>query len=461
MPDPWEKYAAAPAPRPWEKYAPNAPAVRGANPVGTMKAAPRALTPAWFKEKFYTAADEGSQGLPAAGATVGAYIGATGGAVTAPVTGPGAVPLSAAGAIGGAGIGGMAGEATRQLVRRGFGFESPGTSRDAANRIAIEGAVQGGVEATTAGMGRMALPLRRLGATQFRRALDPTTLENKAIAEEIAPELMRRGVRGTTESIEKRAGTEIRRLRPNLEGAYATLPRGPVAARSPISKTINELHQLKGRYFVDGEVVNPQAVNAIEGVQQIIEKHGNSISPQSLRRVKQIFDEAVSEAGGYTTNDLTTNYSLKAQKEAANTIRRILHDAHPNVAVLDREMSFWLDVQQVARATNIRRMGQQGGLTRTVALPLVGAAAGAMIGGGQNEASAATVLSAVAFLAVRHPRWRTASAVIKDRMADALARGDVRAVTGLAARIGIAQSELSRVIQETMQSAQPVAPPKE
>src|SRR5574337_93419 len=140
---------------------------------------------------------------------------------------------------------------------------------------------------------------------------------------------------------------------------------------------------MKGKYMVDGQVVNPSAVNAIDNVQQVIAKHSDDISPQSLRKIKQIFDESVSEAGGYTNADLTTNYTLKAQREAANQIRGILHQASPGAA-----------------------------------------------------AAGIAFLSSYVASAMRTPAWRTGSALIKDRLADALVRGDVRVAAALLGRLG-------------------------
>lgn len=424
--------------------------------TATIKAAPEPGSAEWWRENFFNMADAVTKAFPAAGATIGAYIGTLGGAAggTLAAPGPGTAGGGAAGLIGGAGIGGMAGEAAKQISRRAIGLEAPQTPLEAGQDIALEGLLQGGIEAGTAGLGKLVGPLKGMSVAQFRRALRPTTLENKAIAEEIAPELLKRRVRGSTESIEKRAASEIARLRPGLTAAHAGLPLGPTAARSPVTQTLKALDNLKGKYVVDGRVMNQKAFDAIEGVQEVIEQHGNNISPQSMRKVKQIFDEAVSEAGGFTTSDLTTNYTLKAQKEAANTFRRILHDAHPNVAALDREMSFWLDVQQVAKATNVRQLGQQGGLTRTVALPLALAGSAGLGIGGQQEASAGTAAVAVAAVILRSPRWRTSSAVFKNQLANALARNDLRMATALAARLGITTQELAAESQASQTAPQ-------
>lgn len=398
----------------------------------TMKAAPKEWTVPWLKEKLYNVADSLTEGLPAAGATAGAMIGAGTGAADFGTT---TVP----GAIGGAGIGGMAGEALKQHVRRALGFEVPQTSEEAAKEITKQGVIQGGVQAVTEGLPMLAGPLKSAAVKQYTKALRPLGAENKTIAQEAVPEMIQRGIHGSTEQMEEQAGKQIAGLRPQVNQAYAAVPQGATAAQSPVTNTLKSLEGMKGKYVVDGQVVNPQAVNAINGVQDIIEKHANGISPQSLRKIKQIFDEAVSEAGGYTNADLTTNYSLKAQRESANQIRSMLHKAGPDAAAADKEISFWLDVNQLARAKNLTSTGQEGGLLKTFR-PMAAASAGALglthsTEGGLAAATSTYVATRLAE-AMRTPAWRTASAVAKDRLANALTSGDTRLAIASLARLG-------------------------
>lgn len=428
--------------------------------TSSVSNAPKFPSKAWFKSQAYNVADKFTESLPAAGATAGAIIGGTAGTGGAP--GPG----TALGAVGGAGIGGMGGEALRQISRRALGFEAPTTSAEAAKEITKQGIVQGAIQGATEGAGRfLPGPLKAAAVKQYTKALSPTTIENKVIAKDIAPEMIDRGIRGSTEAIQEQAGKEINALRPRVEAAYRGVPVSKTATQSPISNTLNSLEAMKAKYTVDGEIVNPSAVNAIESVQQIIEKHGNGISPQSLRKIKQIFDEAVSEAGGYTTADLSTNYSLKAQKVAANKIRDVLHTAGPDAAMADKEISFWLDVNQVARATNLRRAGQEGGLLKTFTPLAYGAAAGAagLTHGAEAGLGAGSVTALAGFVAqaMRTPTWRTSSAIIKDRLAEALLRGDVRMSAALLGRLGVTipatltkQSQQNRSA-ESLQSSQP------
>jgi hypothetical protein len=105
----------------------------------TISAPPSVFSGQWFKEK----ADRASDYLGTIGATIGAIAGS---------------PAGPGGAIGGAALGGAAGESSRQLVQRALGtnYNVPQTSGQAAAQIGTEGAIQGGLEAATQGIGTAA-----------------------------------------------------------------------------------------------------------------------------------------------------------------------------------------------------------------------------------------------------------------------------------------------------------------
>lgn len=95
----------------------------------------------------------------------------------------------------------------------------------------------------------------------------------------------------------------------------------------------------------------------------------------------------------------------------------------------------------MTRATNLRRVGQSGGLVKTL-LPLGTGIAGGLAKGevAGFEAAAGTLLTTLAWDAIRSPTWRTASAVVKDRFARAIASGEVGQAAALAARLTRAQA---------------------
>lgn len=419
----------------------------------TISAGPKPFTLPWLKSKFYTISDAASQGLPAAGATAGAMIGA--GAGTA-APGPGNV----AGAIGGAGIGGMAGEAGRQLVRRALGFDAPDTSADAAKQIAKEGAIQGGIQGATEGLPFLGGYLKNAAVKQYTKALAPTTRINKAITQEIVPQLIDRGEFGSLEGLSKRAGQEVQSLSPELNSEYQALeansPKLPVRnsqtgrmmsgtqGQLPGSgnKVLQDLEDAKSQFMAGGKVADPAGVQAIENVQDIVKQYGPNVSPTTLRELRQVFENPVAKAGGYAGNDLSTQYALNAKQTAADSIRRILNNSPSDIGALNREISFWLDVQRVTRDSALRRTGQEGGLLKVLG-PLGSALAGgagfAAHGAGTGlEAAGTTALASLAVQVSRSPAWRTASAVAKGRFADAIASGSVGNAAALAARFGVA-----------------------
>lgn len=419
--------------------------LRGATQATKISAAPKPFTKDWFKGIFYNQiADPATQALPAAGAMAG---GIAGGAAS-----------GGFGAVGGAGIGGMGGEAAKQLIRRQLGFgDAPTTPEEAAKRITMQGGVQGGIQGVTEGLPFLAGPLQRAATTQYERALAPTTKINKAITKDITPELIKRGERGSLEGLEKRAGQRISELNPQLNQAYREAGSIPMGSGGSLpgakitgagNQIIADLEKLKQSYQPEGITAQPQAVSAIEGMQNIVKKYGPDISPDSLRRLRQIFEEAPAKAGAYAGADLSTSYTLNAQDQAANSIRGILNK-NPDIGTLNKEISFWLDVQRVTSQSGLRRTGQEGGLMRVLSPLAAGTAAattGMHFGGVAGvEAGTAAALTTAAYQAMRSPTWRTTSAVLKDRFAQALARGDIGAATALLGRFGIATQGRGRV----------------
>lgn len=392
----------------------------------SLNAAPKPFTLPWFKQEATNFAEGATKNLPAIGATIGGMAGA-------PAGGP-------VGAVGGAGIGGMGGAAASQILRRILFGEGPQTSSDAAKDITKQGVTQAGIQGVTEGLPFLAGPLKKAATAQYERALAPTTKINKAITQKIAPQMIDRGVQGSLGGMEERASAQATNLKPQLDAAYQATPASATVGSG--SQIVRDLENLKGKYTVQGMPANPNAVNAISGVQDVVKQYGNDIAPDSLRKLKQIFDDPVAARGGYAGADLTTAYTLKAQKAAANSIRSIMSQASPDVAALNKEVSFWLDVQRVTKQSGLRRTGQEGGLLKTL-WPAAAGAVGFEVGGVHGlEAALGTAATAKLYQALRSPTWRTFSAVQKSRLADALASGDAGQVMALTARLGQSATQL-------------------
>lgn len=398
----------------------------------SLSAQPAVFSKQWLKEKAKNLGLDFADALPGTGATLGAVAGGASGVATGGTT-------SIPGAVGGAVFGGAGGEAGKQLIYRGLGWPSPETSQEAAERIGTAGLIQGGIQAATEGLGKFAPPLQKAAASQYERALSPTTKINKAITQDIVPELIQRGEFGSLQGLEKKAGQKISALSPTLNQAYQ---QAPVMLPGAGTKVIQYLENLKQSYMPGGNVAQPQAVNAIEGVQNIVKQYGPDVDPTTLRRLRQIFEDPVAQRGGYAGTDLSTNYTLSAQQQAADSIRGILNK-NPDIGALDKEISFWLDVQRVTSQSGLRRTGQEGGLMKVLG-PLGAAVTGSGTGAATHSpvaamgAAGSILLASYGVQAVRSPLWRTMSAVAKDRFAQALASGDVGEVTALLTRLGVA-----------------------
>jgi hypothetical protein len=453
----------------------------------------------WFKRQGIKATDALTQDLPAIGGMLGGMAGFSEG-------GP-------VGAIGGSGIGGMGGEAGKQIIRRWMGFgDAPKTPEKAASQITGQGLTQSAVEGGGQALPFLAGPMRKTAAAQFERALAPTTKINKAITQDISPEMIQRGIHGSLEGMERQAGQKIAELNPQLNTAYEAASRPPIKTETDTlgvrwasdgtnkvsiprsvpdesiaqyaqpklaeqaqirgnlpwnksatiqgagTKVIQDLEALKQTYMPEGIAAQPQAVNAIEGIQGIVKQYGPDISPTSLRRLRQIFEDPVAQRGAYAGADISTNYTLNAQKQAADSIRGILNK-NPDIGALNKEISFWLDVQRVTSQSGLRRTGQEGGLMRVLAPLGTGVAGGlgflAHGAQGSLEAGGAAAVTALAAQIVRSPAYRTMSAVAKDRLASALARGSVGEVSALAARLGIAATGTNTQGGQSNQTAIP------
>ncbi len=395
-----------------------------------FSAQPKPFTTEWFKQGLWRAGAAIADVAPAAGATIGGIIGAP--------EGPG-------GAIGGAGMGGAGGAAVQQMMRRGLGYQDvPQTGGQAAQDIAKQGATQAAIQGATELMPLAAGSLKNAAQTQYERALAPTTKINKALAQKIAPELIQRGEYGGLTSLNELGQQQAAQVKPQLDIAYSATPA--TATQGSGTQIVQDLENLKGKYFVNGKAANPQAIDSINGVQDIVRQFGADIAPDDLRKLKSIFDDPVAQRGGYAGADLASAHTLQAQKIAANSIRNIMGAANPDVAALNKELSFWLNVQKVTNASSLRQTGQAGGLVKTfapLASGLAGGAGLAAAGGKEGlEAGAIAALAGVGAQVIRSPLWRTASAVAKDTFADALARGDVGAATALASRFGVAASQM-------------------
>lgn len=281
----------------------------------------------------------------------------------------------------------------------------------------------------------VASALKKSAIDQYSKVLAPTKETTKAITKRVVPELLSRDVKAMTRSgLGNIAGKNVERLGGEIDAAVQAVP---ASLKPDTKRVVDLLEKYKSGFRVNGVDVDPDAVNKATELQSIVKGLGDDVSYQSLNRVRQIWDKKVAQAGGFAGKTLSEGSMVDAQKEGANAIRRELSAASPDIAKINSEFHFWKGVDEVLAQTEKRQTGQSGGLIRKLGTAAIGA--GAFAHGGPKEAATLGLLMYSASKAVQSTAWRTTSAVMKNQLADAIARGSVSEVTDIVTRITAGQ----------------------
>jgi hypothetical protein len=263
--------------------------------------------------------------------------------------------------------------------------------------------------------------LKKSAVGQYLKALSPTKAQNKVLAQRVVPGLIDRGVSGSLEGINETASAALEDVGPQISDAVKNIPQAKKLAIQPV---LDSLESYKQEAVVNGVKVDPDLVNRATQLQRIVKQLGPDVSYSSLNRVRQIFDAKVARSGGYAGKTLSEGSMVDAMREGASAIRSELAKDSPDIAKLNKEYAFWSNVQQVVGDTIQRRSGQEGALMPKLA----------GIGGAATGHTPMGVAMYALGRVVQSPRWRTFSAVAKNRIANALAAGDAATVTKLIGR---------------------------
>lgn len=248
------------------------------------------------------------------------------------------------------------------------------------------------------------------------QALAPTTKYMKLKAEKVVPGLVKRGFTGLTRGdLVAKAAESLAKSTDELEAVIQTIPATSRISMRPVLKSLMES---KAAYMVDDVVIEPQAVKAIDNMIATIKEFGTKASFESVRALRQILDKSVAKSKGFLMDEVGT-FSIAAKREASNAIRSELAKKFPNLAKVNAEYSFWRNVDEILTETMTRTAGQ----SKPLGEQLLGAAgaAGGLASGGLTGAITGTIVMSNLRKAMTSAGWRTASAQIKSRLADALA----------------------------------------
>lgn len=338
------------------------------------------------------------------------------------------LPLSSTGALANAALG--AGQAA--VEGGGLGDIAAGGALGAAGPLA------------TKGLGKLGGILQENAVEQFQKAVAPTREALKARMEKVAPRAVAQGVKGSLKDISTQAGGKAKAIGDELANIYdqatqqgTTINADALAAR---------LDALKGKFHVIGKgggTIRPEAEAAIDALKARLMSQGRAITPRDLWETRKAADEIIAGAtgGGFAVRKYGVKGATdRVAKEARNLMQEELGSIDPRLAKLNEDYGFWNDLARSAAATKTRRVGQWGQLGQRV----IGAGLGAATGGALGEtpesmgagAIAGAMLGQRVTRALESPKFMTASAVMKNRIGDALKAKNYDLALRLLSRIG-------------------------
>lgn len=307
---------------------------------------------------------------------------------------------------------------------------------------------------------KVAAWLSGLARKGYGKALGATTEAAKASAQEVVPELLKRGLTAMTrEGLANKVGERSAAANANL---VAETARVPIGTQADLGKVVRELESLKLEHMVSGPggtmiPANAEAEATIAKINSL-QEHIRATDPQfhNVAKQRRILDAQVTQGGkqpfGRSIDDAST---LGITKEGANLERAALGVKSVPVANANREVSLWLDTAKLLEKDPVEKAAGAGARAVAKALTQYGTR-GLLVGGAAAAGGKAAALTAGAIAAhdavralVQSTGWRTVSAVNKARLADLIARQDAEGITRLVGRLTSGMSsQLSREKQK-------------
>lgn len=342
---------------------------------------------------------------------------------------------------------------------------------------------------------RAARPLQQTAQRQVVQALGPTKERFKAIAERRAPEVLRRGLGGSRESLQAQAATRARAAGQQIdelltrEGGRTLNPQAVIDALEQAKAEFQDVRRVSfaeaaksglrrspGARVVNGMVeipvvFEPRAVAQLTDLQRILRELGPEARVDQIVGVRRAWDKVVSQAGGFQHRraggigqPLADTSEAAAKRTATTAIRKLLDDEMPDLAAINKEFAFWKDLDDVLRQTIQRTQAQGPGLlgrvregAGQVAGAVVGGAAGGPLGAGAG-AIITGQLAKAAHAAFTSPRWRLVSARTKAQLAEALASGNPERISSALGRVSAVTGGGTAVTTAMAQGTPPDTP---
>lgn len=262
----------------------------------------------------------------------------------------------------------------------------------------------------------------------YETVLGPTTKANKRITQQITGELAERQVTATTrQELWDKAAGQVEKYGEQIQEFYKGLPEDTKVRTDGILKAIDAA---KRKLFVKGEgaymipEVNKALFKKYQDLQiEIMSMAKNGNAPiEGVRALRQALDKSIAKTT--STFGITGEESIitEARKGVSNILRNELAKQFPDVAVINKEFTFWSRVQQVLGDTIERKVGQGTPLGEKI-MTAAGGAAGIGSGGVSTGISTAIGIKYL-YQLTKSTAWQTLAASMKTKLANALVEGD-------------------------------------
>jgi hypothetical protein len=274
--------------------------------------------------------------------------------------------------------------------------------------------------ATKSAIGKVAEPLsaslKTSAEESIMKVLGATTKEGKSISAKLVPQILEKPMSSTFALT--RQGLQTKATLGKEIAGQAIEDFGTLKGSTPTAKIISALEAEKSQFIAGNVIVNPQAVSKILKVQGIISQYGKTIDNETLRAVNRIFGKEVAQSKGFALSPAEGTL-IDIKKTAYGKIRAILAESQDDVySKLNKEYSFWSDLEKVVSETNLRTSSQTG-----FGKDLITA-----IGAASGDSALGIAVKALTFRwvtsAVKSTGWRLVSARVKNNLAEAIASGN-------------------------------------
>lgn len=300
---------------------------------------------------------------------------------------------------------------------------------------AILGAAGGGVQ----GLVEDALPaVLKAGADKsYARFLGAAGKADKIRTQDVIDEALKRGVKGSLGEVAATADASKAGAVQNLDDLYAAhagerVPASDIAgALDDAKKEYAGINATNGKANIYGPEAK-KAVKIISGLRKAIDgatDNAGTIDVGELRTIRKAWYEIVDGTtnNGYAGGAQTL--TQKIHKQAAAAIADVLNTELPDVAAINKEYTFWKKLGTVANNTLLRRSSQEVPMSERI---VQGAITGAgMVTGGPAGAIVKGEAARLLMKAARSGAWRSASAVWRNDLANAIAAGKGLRVTSM------------------------------